>query len=161
MRITRPKDLFSGLIFLGAGLAFAIGARNYDIGSARQMGPGYFPLVLGGLVALVGAILCGRSIALSTPEAPIGRWALRPLACVIGANALFAMMLAGMPAWGIPALGFIPSVMVLVLVAGLGSDAFTLRTFLPLAAGLAVATYVVFVRLLGMQFDALPALAGG
>ena len=42
MKIKSQKDFFSGLMFLVVGLAFAIGASNYTIGTGARMGPGYF-----------------------------------------------------------------------------------------------------------------------
>ena len=47
MRIKSKKDLYSGLMFIGLGLIFALGALNYPMGSALRMGPAYFPSVLG------------------------------------------------------------------------------------------------------------------
>ena len=44
------KDLLAGGTFVGFGLAFAITSTTYEVGIALRMGPGYFPLVLGGLL---------------------------------------------------------------------------------------------------------------
>ena len=52
MNIKSQKDFFSGLMFMGFGVAFAWGSSSYTIGSGARMGPGYFPLVLGVLLAL-------------------------------------------------------------------------------------------------------------
>lgn len=48
------RDLLAGATFVALGLAFAVGASRYELGSALQMGPGYYPLVLGGLLAVLG-----------------------------------------------------------------------------------------------------------
>ena len=47
MTIKSQKDFFSGLLFMAAGVTFAWLASGYTIGHGAQMGPGYFPLVLG------------------------------------------------------------------------------------------------------------------
>ena len=61
MRIKNGKDFWAGVMFVGLGFAFMLGSLNYPIGSATRMGPGYFPAVLGGLLALIGAgILCAH-----------------------------------------------------------------------------------------------------
>ena len=52
--IKSQKDFYSGLMFAVVGAAFALGSTNYSIGTAARMGPGYFPLVLGILLALLG-----------------------------------------------------------------------------------------------------------
>jgi hypothetical protein len=61
MKIRNQKDFWAGLMFLAFGLAFAIVARNYQMGTAVRMGPAYFPTVLGALMALLGAIVLVRS----------------------------------------------------------------------------------------------------
>ncbi len=55
MKIKSQKDFFSGLMFMGVGVAFAWGATTYNVGNGARMGPGYFPLLLGILLALIGA----------------------------------------------------------------------------------------------------------
>ena len=45
----------AGGTFIALGLAFAVGGSAYDMGSALKMGPGYVPVVLGGILALLGA----------------------------------------------------------------------------------------------------------
>ena len=39
------KDILAGSVFIGLGLAFALGALAYSIGTPLRMGPGYVPLV--------------------------------------------------------------------------------------------------------------------
>ena len=52
MNIKSQKDFFSGLVFVVVGVAYALGATNYKIGDGARMGPGYFPLLLGVLLAI-------------------------------------------------------------------------------------------------------------
>jgi hypothetical protein len=61
MKIRNQKDFWAGLMFLAFGLAFALVARNYQMGTAVRMGPAYFPTVLGALMAVLGAIVLARS----------------------------------------------------------------------------------------------------
>jgi hypothetical protein len=76
MRITNGKDFWSGLMFIGFGLAFMFISRNYPMGSALRMGPAYFPTVLGGLMAVLGALVLIRSF-FSKIETPIKQLPLR------------------------------------------------------------------------------------
>ncbi|NBS72532.1 MAG: tripartite tricarboxylate transporter TctB family protein, partial [Betaproteobacteria bacterium] len=62
MNIKSQKDFFSGLMFGVVGIAFAWGATNYTVGSAARMGPGYFPLLLGVILAIFGAIIMFYSL---------------------------------------------------------------------------------------------------
>lgn len=59
--IKNGKDLWAGLMFLGFGLGFMIASKNYNMGTAVRMGPAYFPTLLGGLLALMGAIVLVRA----------------------------------------------------------------------------------------------------
>ena len=54
MKIKSQKDFFAGLMFMGVGVAFAWGATTYNVGTGARMGPGYFPLMLGILLAFIG-----------------------------------------------------------------------------------------------------------
>jgi hypothetical protein len=76
MRITNGKDFWSGLMFVGFGLAFVFISRSYPMGSALRMGPAYFPTVLGGLMAVLGAIVLIRSF-FSKIETPLKQFPLR------------------------------------------------------------------------------------
>ena len=56
MKIKSQKDFFSGLLYTVVGAAFAYGATSYNLGTGARMGPGYFPLLLGSILAIIGAI---------------------------------------------------------------------------------------------------------
>ena len=64
MRIKSQKDFFAGLLYFAIGVAFAWGATNYNIGDGARMGPGYFPLLLGIVLAVL--LLIGLSWALNS-----------------------------------------------------------------------------------------------
>jgi len=57
MRIRSQSDFWSGVLFIVAGVAIAMLAQDYRLGTAARMGPGYFPTLLGALLALLGALL--------------------------------------------------------------------------------------------------------
>ena len=135
-----PKDVYAGLIYIAFGLAAILLARDYEMGSATRMGPAYFPTVLGGLLALIGAISLIRGLIV--PGALLDRFAWRPLAIIVGASVLFGFLLR-------PA-GLVPAVLVLVFVGSLASRRFRLVPTLLLAAGLAAFSALVFVKGLGV-----------
>jgi hypothetical protein len=65
MRIKSPKDFWAGVMFIGMGGFFAIWAlTHYQMGTAVRMGPAYFPALLGGLLAFLGAIVLFESFVL-------------------------------------------------------------------------------------------------
>jgi putative tricarboxylic transport membrane protein len=61
MHIKNGKDFWAGLMFAGAGLSFMLVSQNYPMGSAVRMGPAYFPTALGGLLAVLGAMVFFRA----------------------------------------------------------------------------------------------------
>ena len=73
--IRNPKDFLSGLMFLGFGGGAIFLGQDYEVGQAIRMGPGYFPLVLGALLCLVGAACVARSLVLA--GAPLEKLAQR------------------------------------------------------------------------------------
>ena len=65
MKIKSQKDFWSGLMFIGSGLFFAVWAMGfYQMGTAVRMGPAYFPTVLGFLLAVLGALVLLGSLTL-------------------------------------------------------------------------------------------------
>ena len=102
MKIKSQKDFFSGLMFALVGLAFAVGATNYNVGTGARMGPGYFPLMLGILLAIAGLRRhASASLTVETADGdPVGRIAWKPLVFIIGANLVFGLLLGGLPSLG-------------------------------------------------------------
>ena len=61
MKITNGKDFWAGLMFVAFGLAFMWKAQDYAMGTSVRMGPAYFPTMLGGLLAILGAVVLFRA----------------------------------------------------------------------------------------------------
>lgn len=157
MKIKSQPDFYSGLMFVVAGIAFAWGATNYTVGDAARMGPGYFPLMLGILMALVGAVITFTALGKTdTGEEKIGKWAWRPLVYVIAANVIFGILLAGIRDWGIPAFGIIIGIYALTFVASMAQADWKFKPTLVLATALAIGSYLVFVLALKLQFPVWP-----
>ena len=162
MRIKSQKDFFAGLLYLAIGVAFAWGATNYNVGDGARMGPGYFPLLLGIVLAIIGAIVMFRALVVETPDGdPIGKWAWRPLFFIIAANLLFGILLGGWPLVGFPAMGLIIATIVLVFVAALAGDQFKFIEVLILALILAIGSWGAFVYGLNLQFPVWPSFISG
>ncbi|MES2425189.1 MAG: tripartite tricarboxylate transporter TctB family protein [Pseudomonadota bacterium] len=162
MKIGSQKDFVSGLMFSGLGIAFAWGASNYSLGTGARMGPGYFPLILGIILAFLG--LCITFFAVRNQAEggdPVGGIAWKPLACIIGSNLLFGVLLGGLPSIGLPSMGLMVGIYVLTITASLAADTFKLKEVLILATILAALSYVAFVLLLKLQFPIWPAFITG
>lgn len=162
MRIKSQKDFFSGLVFMVVGVAFAWGATNYKLGDAARMGPGYFPFMLGILLAIFGVIVTFKATLVETVDGDkVGSWAWRPLFFIIAANLLFGLMLGGLPAIKFPSFGLIVAIYALTIVAALAGDEFRFKEVVVLATFLAILSYVAFIWALKLQFPVWPAFLIG
>ena len=162
MHIKSQKDFFCGLMFMAVGVAFAWGASTYNVGTGARMGPGYFPLLLGVLMAIIGAAVTFTSLVVETEGGgKIGKIAWKPLVYIIGANVIFGVLLAGVPALGIPAFGMIVGIYALVFVASMAEAGWKVKNTFILATVLAVGSYLAFVLALKLQFPVWPAFITG
>ena len=162
MNIKSQKDFFSGLMFMGVGLAFAWGATTYSVGQGARMGPGYFPLYLGVLMTILGAAITFSSLVVeSVGGDKIGKWAWKPLFFIILANLLFGILLAGLPSLKIPAAGLIVAIYALVFISSMAETGWKVKNTFILATILAAGSYVAFVMALKLQFQVWPAFITG
>lgn len=152
-----PKDFYAGLLFTLTGSAFGWAATGYSLGHSGRMGPGFFPLLLGSLLALLGGVMMFKALALPTGRTEkIGPLAWKPLLFIIAANLVFGLALGGLPALGLPPLGLMVGVYLLTWVASLAGDRFNLKETVVLATLLAALSYVAFVRVLKLPFPVWP-----
>lgn len=162
MKIKSQKDFYSGVMFSAVGVAFAWGATRYTIGEGARMGPGYFPLLLGIILALLGAAISFKALVVETEGGDkIGAIAWKPLGFIIAANLLFGVLLGGLPSIGLPAMGLIAAIFGLTLVSSLAGDTYNIKEVLVLATILAAGSYVAFVWLLKLQFPVWPSFITG
>lgn len=158
MQIKSQKDFFSGLMFMAVGVAFAWGATKYSLGTGARMGPGYFPMLLGVLLTVLGMIVTFKALVVeSVGGDKIGEWAWKPLVYIIGANLVFGVCLGGLPMIGLKPLGLIVGIYALTFVASMAEAGWKVRDTLILATFLAVLSYLAFVKLLSLQFPVWPA----
>ena len=160
--IKSQQDFFSGLMFSLVGGAFAWGATSYSIGTGARMGPGYFPLLLGIFLAVLGAFITFYSLVEHTEDGePIGKFAWKPIVFILGSNVVFGILLAGLPKFGIPPMGLIAAIYALVIIAGKAGDTFSLKESLILATILSVGSYLAFIMLLKLQMPVWPTFITG
>jgi len=148
--IKSHKNFWSGLVFVAAGGGFAWRALAYGLGDAATPGPGFFPLGLGLMLALLGGVLLFGALTLETPgqDRVEGlRW--RPLLVLLGGVALFGVLL--------PRLGLLLSLPLLVLSTCLAGDEFRWREALLTAAVLTAGAWAIFEWLLKLHLPLWPA----
>jgi hypothetical protein len=143
--ILRNKDVWSGAMLIGIGVAAMIIARGYPFGTSLRMGPGYFPSVLGGLLVLGGLYLVGKGLRSS--DAIEGGWSLRALIVIPVSLVLFGFLMQHA--------GFIPAIIVLIFGAAAAGHEFNFFEVALLAAGLTVLSIAVFIWGLGLPYPLL------
>ena len=146
MRIRSPSDFWCGLLFITAGIAIAILAQNYRLGTAARMGPGYFPTLLGILLALLGASLSVPAFVVDGER--LQRFHVRPLLFVLLSIATFGLVLAYF--------GFAAAIVALVMVAGFADPDLRPLQTAGVAAFLVVFSILIFVVLLGLPIQLWP-----
>jgi Tripartite tricarboxylate transporter TctB family len=72
LKITSSKDFWAGLMFIAFGLAFwYIADKNYQMGTSVRMGPAYFPVVLGGILAALGLAVFVLGFVAKSSDPPL------------------------------------------------------------------------------------------
>jgi hypothetical protein len=153
VRIFHPKDFLTGLMFLFFGAAAMVLSRGLTIGSAAKMGPGYFPFVLGALLAALGVTLLLRSIFWTKGLQERPAFHLKPLALVLSSVVLFGLLLRP--------LGLLVSTTLLVVVSSMASHEFRWKEALLNAAVLILIVLLIFVYFLDFQVPIWPAFLAG
>jgi len=148
MQVRNHHDLWSGVMFIAFGVVFMLLSRQYQLGSAAKMGPGYFPTVLGGLLAVLGLAITATAFSKNNHEAKVAAIGWRELGVVLLSVALFALCL--------PKLGVVASVVILIVIASMASHEFSLRESLLSSVALLILSYLVFVKGLELQFPVWP-----
>jgi Tripartite tricarboxylate transporter TctB family len=162
VNIKSQKDFFSGLMFMAVGVAFAWGATTYTVGQGARMGPGYFPLMLGILLAVLGGAITFKALVVETVGGDkIGKFAWKPLIFVILANLTFGVMLGGLPSIRLPAMGMVLGIYALVFIASMAEPGWKVKNTAILATVLAIGSYIAFVVVLKLQFPVWPAFITG
>lgn len=148
------KDLLAGAIFIGFGLAFGLTARTYEIGTALRMGPGYFPLVLGGLLVMLGVAIAAQSVVGgeergdATTAVP---W--RAVVLLVAALLFFGFT--------VRQLGLAPALFVTVFLASMADRTARVVPALLVAASLTALSVVIFVEALQLRLPLLGPWLGG
>jgi hypothetical protein len=146
MKKRDATDIISGLFLTAVGLFFAFYAMaNYGIGTLSRMGPGYFPVALGFILAVLGLLVFLPALGRSG-EAPKINW--KALFIIIGSIVVFGATLK--------VLGIVVATMITVVVASLADDEITWKERAILAAVVAPLVYLIFIFGLGMTIRTWP-----
>lgn len=125
-------------IVIGAGAVVL--AQEYKMGTAFKMGPGYFPVVLGALLAIIGIVSILRSLV--REGEPIGAFAVKGLILVVSGVVLTGYLFRNA--------GLIVALPLLIMITAYASIKFSWRSSIALAIGLTAFCILVFAYGLGL-----------
>ncbi len=153
MYIREIKDFFAGLLFLFFGIAAMALAPRYQIGTASQMGPGYFPFALGGVLTVLGLCMLINSLSRKRRQEKRPPFRARPLVLVLASVLLFGFLLER--------LGLLLATFCLVVVASMASEEFRMKEALLNASVLLGVILLIFIYFLNFQVPIWPSLISG
>lgn len=152
--IRNPKDFLSGLMFLAFGGSAIFIAQDYPMGQAVRMGPGYFPVVLGALLCLVGAVCVVRALFIGTGSGePTARLAFKPLLLVTVSTLVFGLLLRHA--------GLIAALAVSIALSSVASSKVTVKAIVLTIVLLTAFCWLVFLKALGLPIPVIGPWLGG
>jgi hypothetical protein len=146
------KELLAGATFVAFGLAFAVASAGYEVGTALRMGPGYFPLVLGGVLVLLGITIIVTGFVAGGDE-DLGPVPWRSAVLLVAAVAFFGMTVRG--------LGLVPALLVTTLLAALAGHRTGVVAAVVIAGGLTALCVLIFVMALQLPLPLVGPWLGG
>lgn len=129
-------------MLFGLGLVFVIGALDMEIGTAAQMGPGYFPLVVGSIVVFLAVLIVVKAMLDADVKV---KFEIRSFAAIAVGVAAFAFLT--------PILGILPAVFVTVLTSSLADSRLRIKMKVVLALGVCTAVWLIFILGLQLPFE--------
>lgn len=132
-----------GALFVAAGGFFAIQSLGLDLGTTLRMGPGYFPLLLSGVLVLLGAIILVQAVRVEGE--PIEPFAWRGMLFILPAPVFFGLTVRG--------LGFAPALFLTAFIACFASRRMNVIYAIILSLLLTIFSIAVFSYGLGLPFE--------
>jgi hypothetical protein len=162
VKIKSQQDWWAGWMFIAFGLFFIVvsmgtpefinsmvGSKliaGYQMGSSVRMGPAYFPVVLGGMLAFLGALVLLDSIVEEGPN--VAKFHFRPLLFIAVSSLAFAYLLKP--------LGLVLASVILVFISAYGGHEFKWKEVAIMSVVLVIFSVLVFVKGLSLPFPVCP-----
>ena len=139
------RDILGGLVMVGVGLFAVIHAQRYELGELQRMGPGYFPVALGALLAILGVFIMIPAF-------------FRPGTSIKVEWSSLIWVTIGIVAFGLllDKLGLVLTSALMVILTSMPALDMGWKTRIILAAIVALITYLIFSFGLGMVIPVWP-----
>ena len=142
-KVSNNADFWAGVMFIIFGAAAVYMSRDYPMGSAMRMGPGYFPTYLGVLMILFGLGIGAKGIFKGGN--PIGPWAFRPIVVLSLGVVVFGLL--------IEQLGFVPSLVALIIITTFAGRDIRWLELVMVTIALVVGAVAVFIYGIGLPYQ--------
>ena len=141
------RDYFGGAIMVAIGLTCIMAGQSYGIGTLTRMGPGFFPVALGCIIAFLGILIALTAYLSTEPDAERflpaqPQWLA--WACIVASLAAFILL----GEYG----GLLPATFGCVFLAALGDKDTTVTQAIGLAVFVSLLGVVIFSYLLKIPF---------
>jgi hypothetical protein len=138
---------------VGFGLAAIVLGRKYPVGTPASMGPGMFPMILGGCLALLGLACAVRAMRPGKAVDHVERIQARPVLVVLGSVVAYGVTL--------PSMGLVVASMLLVIISRFAAPGFRWLEVTIFGAILTLGCVLVFIVGLKMPVPIWPVFLGG
>jgi hypothetical protein len=142
MKIRSPEDFWSGVMFIGFGALAIFISRDYPMGAAMRMGPGYFPTAIGMCLIALGAVIAASGFRLKGEG--LGRFPWRAILFLAVGFASFA--------WGIDHFGFVLALAILITLASLAGREYHWKEVVIEVVVLIAGCWAIFIYGLELPF---------
>lgn len=136
IRISNPRDAAAGAFLVGIGAFFAYSGRNLKFYGEGQMGPGYLPMVLCGLLVILGIVVFVESLKVAREE--IGPVPWRGIGLITAAVVGFGV--------SVKPLGLGLAIAIAVFLSSLASSRWRALPSLLVTGGMVLLGWAVFIR---------------
>ena len=142
-RLLDNRDFLAGLLFGALGAGGFVVAWSYPFGTLQDMGPGFFPRVLG--VILIGFGLVTAVRGLRSGEPVKGSWGWMPLFTLAASLVAFG--------WLMGHAGLIPALVVLIVTSAWAGREFRWGEVAVLTVVLCLLALAIFIWGLGLPYE--------
>ncbi len=143
---SRRREVTIAWVLLGFSALYLVGSLRLEIGTTRNPGPGFFPIVMGVLLTVCTGIYGIRVIRKRTegekPAPAAGGKNYRALAAIIGSGIFYPLILG--------TLKFVVSTFVVTFIMLYLMKSQRPVSCLLLALAMALASFMIFSRILGV-----------
>ena len=149
-KFTWKRDYYAGGLMILLGVGAAVTGSGYKFGTLARMGPGFMPVVLGVVLAFIGALIAVTALGSSEPDdkkflPDNPQWF--GWFCILAGPVLFIILGEYV--------GMIPAVFACVFVSALGDKTATYKSSFYLALGVTFFGVILFHYLLNIPFPLL------